>query len=259
MGLARDGGGPRMISKSARIGTPVVGFTFGLLATYTLADAGPQPVPARILIEAVGSRIPIGAAMRLAALEGADLKFAEQHVSFRDPVASFDDRFAGAVTQSGPRVRIASLEMPVHFNSALSDTDLLKFAALRSPSGAGSVNGRSDPFDARFSGTTALATAVDTKKGVDHVTPSNASWVVQLIGDDSEAVALSRFRELQDKHKSLLGMYRPVVLNTTITPESEPIWTRVRVELSSRQAAESLCLKLEEAGERCIVQRNVNS
>jgi hypothetical protein len=247
-----------MFSQSARIGAPVVGFTLGLLVTYALADARSQPVSARILNDAVGSRIPTRAGMRVAALEGADLKFAEQHISFRDPVASFDDRFAGAVTQSGPRVRIASLEKPVHFNSALSDTDPLKFAALRSPSGAGSVNERSDPFDARFSGTTALATAADTKKGVDSLTPSNASWVVQLIGDDSEAVALSRFRELQDKHKSLLGMSKPVVLNTMIRPGSEPVWTRVRVELSSRQAAESLCSKLEEAGERCVVQRNVN-
>jgi hypothetical protein len=248
-----------MISKSARIGAPVVGFTFGLLATYTLAAAGTQPVPARILNGAVGSRMPIVAGMRLTTLEDADLQFAEPQLSVRDQVASFDDRFTGALTQSRPRVHYASLEMPVHFNSALSDTDLLKFAALRSPSGARSLNGRPDSFDVRFLGTSTLAAAVDAKVGANYVSPPDRSWVVQLIGDSSEAIALSRFQELQNKHKSLLGMYRPVVLNTAITPGSETIWTRIRVELSSRQAADSLCSKLEAAGERCVVQRNVSS
>ena len=102
----------------------------------------------------------------------------------------------------------------------------------------------------------ALAAAVDTKEGVNYVSPPNPSWVVQLIGDSSEAVAVSRFRELQNKHKLLLGMYKPVVLNTAITPRSEPIWTRIRVEPSSREAAESLCSKLEAAGARCVVQRS---
>jgi hypothetical protein len=102
----------------------------------------------------------------------------------------------------------------------------------------------------------ARAAAVDTKEGVNYVSPPNPSWVVQLIGDSSEAVAASRFRELQNKHKLLLEMYKPVVLNTAITPRSEPIWTRIRVELSSREAAESLCSKLEAAGARCVVQRS---
>jgi hypothetical protein len=53
---------------------------------------------------------------------------------------------------------------------------------------------RSGSFDQRFSGVNALATAVDTKEGVNDVSPPNPSWVVQLIGDSSEAVAVSRFR-----------------------------------------------------------------
>jgi hypothetical protein len=222
-----------MISKSARIGAPVVGFTFGLLATYTLAAAGTQPVPARILNGALGSRMPIVAGTRLTTLEDADLQYAEQQLSFRDQIASFDDRFTGALTQSRPRLHYASLEMPVHFNSALSDTELLKFAALRSPSGT--ANGRSDSFDARFFGTSTLASAVDAKVGANYVSPPNRSWVVQL------------------------GTHKPVVLDTAITPASEPVWTRIRVERSSRQAADSLCSKLEAAGEHCVVQRNVSS
>jgi SPOR domain len=37
------------------------------------------------------------------------------------------------------------------------------------------------------------------------------------------------------------------------------IWTRVRIGLSSRQAADSVCAQLEAAGGRCVVQRNTSS
>ena len=250
-----------MLSQSARIGAPVVGFAVGLLMTYGLADAGPGPVPASILKDAVRSRIPTGAV--IASVDDADLKFVER----RSP--SFDERFIGAqaktniegmrkgaVTLSGFGMRLASLERTSNSISVLSDTDPLRFTVLRASPDARILKGRSDSFDQRFSGMNALATAVDTKEGVNYDSPPNPSWVVQLIGDSSEAVAVFRFRELQNKHKLLLGMYKPVVLNTAITPRSEPIWTRIRVELSSREAAESLCSKLEVAGARCVAQRS---
>jgi hypothetical protein len=77
-----------MLSQSARIGAPVVGFAVGLLMTYGLADAGPGPVPASILKDALRSRIPTGAV--IASVDDADLKFVERH----NP--SFDERFTGA-------------------------------------------------------------------------------------------------------------------------------------------------------------------
>jgi hypothetical protein len=243
-----------MLSRSARIGAPAVGFAAALVVTYGLADATPGPAPARILQDVLASRISTGSGMRSVSLGNTDPKFAERRASFRDQnderLASFDERFAGAVIR-GPGMRLASLEMPVYSNSVLSDAGSLGFAALKTSLGARFQNERSDSFDERFSGARASAKAVDMQE-------RDPSWVVQLIGDDSEAVALSRFRELQNKHKSLLGMYKPVVLRTALTPGSEPIWTRVRVELSSRQAADALCSKLEAAGERCVVQRNAN-
>jgi hypothetical protein len=193
--------------------------------------------------------------MRSASLGNTDPKFAERRASFRDQnderFASFDERFTGAVARSGAGMRLASLEMPVNANSVLSDAGSVGFAALKASLGARFQNERSDSFDERFSGARASAKALDMQE-------ADPSWVVQLIGDDSEAIALSRFRELQNRHKSLLGMYKPVVLRTALTPGSDPIWTRVRVELSSRRAADGLCSKLEAAGERCVVQRNAN-
>ena len=257
-----------MLSLSARIGAPVIGFVLGLLVTYGLADAGPGPEPSRILQDGLVSRIPIGSRMRIASI--GDSKFTDPPASFGDEfderLPSFEERFTGArppvetkkgaVTQSGPGMRLTSLERPVSSNSVLSDADSPKFVALRtSPGDRFLLDGRTDSFDERFAGARAAVKAMDPKKGAGYVSQPESSWVVQLIGDSSEATALSLFRELQNKHKSLLGIYTPVVLRTTLRSGSEPIWTRVRVELSSRQAAESLCSQLEAAGERCVVQR----
>jgi hypothetical protein len=87
-------------------------------------------------------------------------------------------------------------------------------------------------------------------------TPARPGWVAQLIGDSSEAVALSRFRQMQGKLQSALGGYEPAILRTTIKPSEAPIWVRVRIEFDARQGAEFLCSKLEAAGETCLVQRN---
>jgi hypothetical protein len=86
--------------------------------------------------------------------------------------------------------------------------------------------------------------------------PARPGWVVQLIGDSSEAAALSRFHQMQGKLRSVLGSYEPIILRTTIKPGEAPVWVRVRIEFNTRQAADSLCTKLEAAGEHCLVQRN---
>jgi hypothetical protein len=80
-------------------------------------------------------------------------------------------------------------------------------------------------------------------------------WGVQLIGDRSEVKALAAYRALQNKHEAILGNVQPAI-RTTLNMSAIPIWTRVRIEVSSRQAAETLCLRLRAAGENCLVQRN---
>jgi hypothetical protein len=87
-------------------------------------------------------------------------------------------------------------------------------------------------------------------------TPARPGWVAQLIGDSSEAAALFRFRQMQGRLQSALAGFEPVILRTTIKPNEAPIWVRVRIEFDARQSAESLCSKLEAAGETCLVQRN---
>jgi hypothetical protein len=91
-------------------------------------------------------------------------------------------------------------------------------------------------------------------KPVESKPPSE--WGVQLVGDRSEIRAVAIFRQLQTKHKALLGIYEPVVIRTMLRGGAAPIWSRVRVEASSRQAADALCSRLRSAGESCLVQRN---
>jgi hypothetical protein len=85
--------------------------------------------------------------------------------------------------------------------------------------------------------------------------PPRLVWVAQLIGDSSETVALSRFRQVQGKLRNVLGKYEPTVVRTTIKANAAPIWLRVRIEFEARREAETLCSKLETAGEPCLVQR----
>jgi Transglycosylase SLT domain len=80
-------------------------------------------------------------------------------------------------------------------------------------------------------------------------------WGVQLIGDRSEVKALAAYRALQKKHETILGNVQPTI-RAALNMGTTSIWTRVRIEVSSRQAAETLCLRLRAAGETCLVQRN---
>ena len=214
------------------IGAPAVGFVLGLVVSYGLADAGPGPTSSRILRDAV-LRTSIGSEIRVG----------------DEGLAWFDEGFAGG------RVKKGSLADYPHFASLEVGPGagvLVDGASVFTPSPAMLPAEPSDSFAERFAGTKVVSLAP--------VVPAlESSWVVQLIGDDTEATALSRFRQMQDRHRAILGIYKPIVVNTSLTPGAPPIWTRVRVGLNSREAADSLCARLESAGERCVVQRNMNA
>jgi SPOR domain len=236
-----------MFSRRVDIGAPVLGFALGLVVTYGLADAGPGPVPAGLLQDQLVSRISIGSEIRVG--DGRFISFKERFVGD----ISFNERFVGdrdtKKSLAEGRYRLASLGAPVGSNV------LVDAGSVFAPSADAHIlfSKPSDSFAERFSGTKILVNAASV------VRPPESSWVVQLIGDDTEVVALSRFRQLQNKHKAILGIYNPLVVNTTLTPGAPPIWTRVRVGLNSREAAQSLCAQLESAGERCVVQRNTSA
>jgi SPOR domain len=229
-----------MFSHPVGVGAPVVGFVLGLVVTYAVADAGPGPTPAGLLQDKLVSRISIGS-------EIGEGRF-----------ASFDQRFSGDRDARKNLLegsyRVASLGAPV------GPVVLVDAGSIFAPSSGGSVFSKpSNSFAERFAGIGHLEPASFARPPESSVRPPTSSWVVQLIGDDSEAIAVSRFRELQSKHKSILGIYQPLVVTTTLSSGSRPIWTRVRVGLNSRQAADVLCSQLESAGERCVVQPNISA
>jgi hypothetical protein len=221
-----------MFSQPVRVGAPAVGFVLGLVVTYGFADAGPGPVASRMLRDAV-----------LQTSVDSEIRVGDEGV------ASFGERFAVGKVKKGSLAgypHFASLEMGPGAGV------LVDRASVFTPSAAMLPPGQSDSFAERFAGTKAASLA-------PVALASKSSWVVQLIGDDTEATALSRFRQMQIKHKAILGIYEPIVVNTTLKPGAPPTWTRVRVGLSSRKAADSLCAQLESAGERCVVQPNMNA
>jgi hypothetical protein len=222
----------RMFSPQVRVGAPAVGFVLGLVVTYGFADAGPAPVSSRILQDAV-----------LQTSVATDIRVGDEGI------AQFDERFAGGKVKKGSLAdypHFASLEM------GPGGGVLVERTSAFTPSSAMLPAEQSDSFAERFSGTKVVS--------LKPVAPAlESSWIVQLIGDDTEATALSRFRQMQNKHAATLGSYKPIVVNTTLKPGAPPIWTRVRVGLNSREAADALCAKLESAGERCVVQRNMNA
>ena len=220
-----------MFSHSVSIGAPAVGFVLGLVVTYALADAGPGPTSSRILRDAV-LRTSVGSETRVG----------------DEGLASFDERFAGVKVKKGSLAgypHLASLEVGPGAGLLVDRASIFTSAFAILPAAP------SDSFAERFAGAKVASLAPVAR------TPESL-WVVQLIGDDTEATALSRFRQMQNKHKAILGIYEPIVVNTTLTPGAPPIWTRVRVGLNSREAADSLCARLESAGERCVVQRNLS-
>jgi hypothetical protein len=219
-----------MFSKSVSIGAPAFGLVLGLVVTYGLADAGPGPVSSRILRDAV-----------LRSSTGSEIRVGDEGL------ASFDERFAGSKVKKGSLTgypHLASLEMGPSVGVLVDRASIFMPSILPAEP--------SDSFAERFAGTKVANLAPVARE-------PESSWVVQLIGDDTEATALSRFRQMQNKHKAILGIYEPIVVNTTFTPGAPPIWTRVRVALNSREAADSLCARLESVGERCVVQRNMNA
>jgi hypothetical protein len=85
---------------------------------------------------------------------------------------------------------------------------------------------------------------------------ATSAWAVQLVGDRSETKALTLYRQLQNKHEALLKSYEPTLVRTTLKVGAAPIWTRVRIDADTRQAAEYLCSRLRASGDDCLVQRN---
>jgi Transglycosylase SLT domain/SPOR domain len=105
----------------------------------------------------------------------------------------------------------------------------------------------------RAASTASRNNAVSAATQLDPKNPM-PGWAVQLIGDESEAKALTRYAQLKKKHPDILSGFEPIVLHTGLSLAAA--WNRVRIVTDTRQVAESLCTRLQSSGEHCWVQRN---
>jgi hypothetical protein len=80
-------------------------------------------------------------------------------------------------------------------------------------------------------------------------------WGVELVGSSSDATALAAYRQLQEKHASILADREPRVVHHGLARGTMG-WARVHVGAESRTSAEKLCANLRAAGASCWVQRN---
>jgi hypothetical protein len=94
-----------------------------------------------------------------------------------------------------------------------------------------------------------------TRESVPQHAANHPAWAAQLIGEESELNALNRYAQLKRKHPAILAGFEPIVLHNQIGRSSTAAWHRVRIVLDTRQAAESLCARLQSSGEQCLVQR----
>jgi hypothetical protein len=81
-------------------------------------------------------------------------------------------------------------------------------------------------------------------------------WGLQLIGNWSEAKALSDFKQLQKRFSSVLGDRAPMIIKSRMAGRGSAPWYLIRVAESTRDRATQLCSRLESAGGSCLVYRN---
>jgi hypothetical protein len=81
-------------------------------------------------------------------------------------------------------------------------------------------------------------------------------WGLQLIGNWSEAKALSDYKQLQRRFSSVLGDRAPMIIKSRMAGRGSAPWYLIRVAESTRDRAKQLCSRLESVGGSCLVYRN---
>jgi hypothetical protein len=90
----------------------------------------------------------------------------------------------------------------------------------------------------------------------DEVKTERGPWGLQLIGNWSEAKALSDYKQLQKRFSSVLGDRAPMIIRSQMAGHGSAPWYLIRVAESTRDRAKQLCSRLEAAGGSCLVFRN---
>jgi hypothetical protein len=85
---------------------------------------------------------------------------------------------------------------------------------------------------------------------------SAPAWGIEIAGAFSKDEALAEFDRVKQDHADLLGSYTPLVVETCDLHMGTRLRYSARIGMESRDDADALCAKLQEAGGACIVQKN---
>ena len=83
-----------------------------------------------------------------------------------------------------------------------------------------------------------------------------APWGVQVAGNFSQSRALSSYEALQQKHASLLGEQKPLIVSAVLKSRGAAPFHQVRIPFQNRDDANDLCGQLRKAGGACFVIKN---
>ena len=81
-------------------------------------------------------------------------------------------------------------------------------------------------------------------------------WGVQIAGDFSQTRALSQFRLVQKRFRSVIGGHEPIIVRATAPSRGRRQIYAIRIGADSRRVAEKLCGQLRSKGGFCIVMKN---
>jgi hypothetical protein len=95
----------------------------------------------------------------------------------------------------------------------------------------------------------------ETSDDAAPVEPSYA-WGVEIATSFSKQEALDQFARVKEDHSDLLGTYDPMVVESCDLHMGTKLQYSVRIGMDSREDADGLCAKLQDAGGACIVQKN---
>ena len=87
-------------------------------------------------------------------------------------------------------------------------------------------------------------------------TESEFPWAVEIATAFSKEEALDQFNRMKQDHTSVLGTVDPIVVEQcNLSMGTKPQFS-ARIPAETREAANSLCAKLQESGGACLVQKN---
>ena len=94
------------------------------------------------------------------------------------------------------------------------------------------------------------------KPAPDDIDQPSAPWGVQVAAAFSRQTALDAFAAAKKQYSDILGEYDPAVLADCDLNMGTALRYSARVVFDDRDAADSLCSKLQAAGGACIVLKN---